>query len=974
MTVKNTGKVDTPFIVRVYLASPNGQVSWNEDRTKPLSPNEEDTLEFKFRIPSDCPAGIWKVSVELADDNEGTIEWKNKEFKVIPPLADAEIVEFDVEEGTKYVGDEVKAKAVILNRGSTHTFRIIYTITDSRERHYTVYDSEIKIEGGEELSKEFRWTIPPDIAEGKCKGTLTIAEPYVSKYYDTKVDYNAFVVKKLGKPDLTFKHIKLSKTSGKIGEKVYAHLTLWNRGCVSVDKVVKVELYYMDKDRKVILGSREFEERIAPGESFGFAVQFNVPATTLGTHEIYARVDPDNVVDEEDENNNEVSTSLLVEFPNLEFEIIQFGGITHLTLGERNKVTVKVVSHEDYDVPPLKLTLEFRLEDWKGKGYRTLDSVPAYLNGYKCIDTIKRDVTTPALSPVVKTTRVKESLYLSEDITPTLVHADTLKLEVFYSGVKVGEDSIDIKIHPGASDAASILETMVINGIEKITGIPFFSYIYSLEKAKYKIVAKEYDKLIRNAVKYKKTGDTRHLYECAKAHASILMTTLCPNPKVAKEFLKDQLDSLKSIGNEVIYFLGYVDAWNKGEIQRDIAKKIIAFVECPVNLHVYDGSGNHTGIGKNGKIEEDVPYSLFAKLDNDSQIIVVLGSVSKIEVEGVSQGKFRLTIYEFLKEPERKVKVEYGTIAVRANTIATVDGLAKNDYTIKVDDNRDGVIDHVYSPAINIAPRAEFTTSISASTVVFDASDSYDPDGRIIKYEWNFGDGTSAEGKVVTHVYSLPGSYAVTLTITDNDGLSDTTTKVIAVGSAQAELVIKAGNIKVKKGETSKLAVYVDTEKAVGAVQLNLNFDPSVVEAKSVSAASGSLLASKIDNRAGVVKFGVASSEGIRGKVVEIEFYGKAEGFSPVQISVVDIVDTSNNPLNFKVVNGSVEVYKRIKGDANDDGRITAGDALLYLRYAVGQDISPYHLDSSDDVTGDGRITASDALKVLKVAVGGGIL
>ena len=62
---------------------------------------------------------------------------------------------------------------------------------------------------------------------------------------------------------------------------------------------------------------------------------------------------------------------------------------------------------------------------------------------------------------------------------------------------------------------------------------------------------------------------------------------------------------------------------------------------------------------------------------------------------------------------------------------------------------------------------------------------------------------------------------------------------------------------------------------------------------------------------------------------------------------------------------------EKIKGDANGDGRITATDALLYLRFAVGLDISPYHLDPvADDLTGDGRITAVDALKVLRIAVG----
>jgi len=75
-------------------------------------------------------------------------------------------------------------------------------------------------------------------------------------------------------------------------------------------------------------------------------------------------------------------------------------------------------------------------------------------------------------------------------------------------------------------------------------------------------------------------------------------------------------------------------------------------------------------------------------------------------------------------------------------------------------------------------PIADFTgtpfRALVDEQVSFDASDSVDPDGEIVSYQWDFGDGTTATGVVVNHTYDSPWRYPVTLTATDNDGLSDT--------------------------------------------------------------------------------------------------------------------------------------------------------------------------------------------------------
>ncbi|HYF80581.1 MAG TPA: PKD domain-containing protein [Symbiobacteriaceae bacterium] len=58
---------------------------------------------------------------------------------------------------------------------------------------------------------------------------------------------------------------------------------------------------------------------------------------------------------------------------------------------------------------------------------------------------------------------------------------------------------------------------------------------------------------------------------------------------------------------------------------------------------------------------------------------------------------------------------------------------------------------------------------------------STDPDGAIASYLWDFGDGTSSADENPAHTYGAPGTYPVTLTVTDADGLTDTITLLYTV-------------------------------------------------------------------------------------------------------------------------------------------------------------------------------------------------
>lgn len=88
---------------------------------------------------------------------------------------------------------------------------------------------------------------------------------------------------------------------------------------------------------------------------------------------------------------------------------------------------------------------------------------------------------------------------------------------------------------------------------------------------------------------------------------------------------------------------------------------------------------------------------------------------------------------------------------------------------------------------VNAPPEATFTESpdqvVRDEMVTFDASDSKDPDGTIVSYEWDFDDDGTVDdtGVTATHTFSTGGEKTVTLRVIDNDGATDTVSATITV-------------------------------------------------------------------------------------------------------------------------------------------------------------------------------------------------
>ena len=79
----------------------------------------------------------------------------------------------------------------------------------------------------------------------------------------------------------------------------------------------------------------------------------------------------------------------------------------------------------------------------------------------------------------------------------------------------------------------------------------------------------------------------------------------------------------------------------------------------------------------------------------------------------------------------------------------------------------------------NLPPVASFTASCTDLTCAFDGSASSDPDGTVAGYSWDFGDGSTATGATVEHLYATGGAVTAALTVTDNQGSQASTTRTV---------------------------------------------------------------------------------------------------------------------------------------------------------------------------------------------------
>jgi len=172
------------------------------------------------------------------------------------------------------------------------------------------------------------------------------------------------------------------------------------------------------------------------------------------------------------------------------------------------------------------------------------------------------------------------------------------------------------------------------------------------------------------------------------------------------------------------------------------------------------------------------------------------------------------------------------TISAQASVVAAEIDTADNtkvDGTVKI--IKRPVAYFTYSPEIPIVNE----------TVTFNATLSTPDGGTIIRYVWGFGDGTPIVNEtdpITTHIYTMAGTYAVTLTVTDDDGLNDTATAALTVYLRRDVAVISVdpSPTEVYVGEAVTITVVAKNEGTVTETfNITVYYDENILGIQSVA-------------------------------------------------------------------------------------------------------------------------------------------
>lgn len=185
-----------------------------------------------------------------------------------------------------------------------------------------------------------------------------------------------------------------------------------------------------------------------------------------------------------------------------------------------------------------------------------------------------------------------------------------------------------------------------------------------------------------------------------------------------------------------------------------------------VTLTVTDNQGATRSASQDVTVVNRPPTAAFTATAND--LSVVLDASASSDSDG-TLADYAWDLGDGRTASGRQIEVTYPTSGTRTIRLTVTDsggGTASAEKSVTV-------------TAPNALPAASFTASTAGATVGVDGTGSSDPDGTVVGYAWDFGDGAQATGATATHTYAATGSYTVTLVVTDDRGGTASATRSV---------------------------------------------------------------------------------------------------------------------------------------------------------------------------------------------------
>lgn len=236
--------------------------------------------------------------------------------------------------------------------------------------------------------------------------------------------------------------------------------------------------------------------------------------------------------------------------------------------------------------------------------------------------------------------------------------------------------------------------------------------------------------------------------------------------------------------------------------------------------------------------------------------------------------------------------------------------------------------------------------SLEGSSVTMSGLASFDPNGSVVSFAWNFGDGSTAIGGAVAHTFAQDGNYTVQLVATDNDGLADTTVTTAHVTNV-APVISPLTAATLLPGETYSFAgSFIDPGADTWSAMVDYG-DGSGVRALLLSANTFSV--GHTYNRPGSFMLAVSvSDDDVTSTATQlVTVLTERQGLDQIAAAIADLVNSGKL---------SSQRAKSLLERVED-----AREELRRGRFDHAEDKVEKLLHDVDELVRSGRLSASDA-------------